>query len=349
MVMAVRKFDYSFLKKNVSAQLMNLSSIIYDIKGKESIRIQDNPSLFNKLKARAIIESIKGSNAIENIGTTDSRLKDLVAGETPITYAEKEILGYKNVLENIHTQHKVIRFDETTILSLHAQMLDKAQVENRGQYKKEPNYISETKNGVKRVRFMTVSPQETKFAVEQLLLAYLEASHDSDLHPLLLIPCVILDFLCIHPFDDGNGRISRLLTLLLLYKAGFDIGQFISIENIINEKRCEYYESLQESSSGWHEEKNDYFPFVKYMMQILYLCYTKLDKNVFPSLDGKISKTKRIEMIVRNALAPISKKKIGEQLPDISEKMIETVLGRLVRDGTIIKIGSFKDAKYYRK
>jgi Fic family protein len=228
-------------------------------------------------------------------------------------------------------------------------MYDIAKLTNRDRFKTEPNYITETVNGVRQVRFVAVAPKDTELAVEQLLLAYYEASHDPEIHPLLLIPCVVLDFLCIHPFDDGNGRISRLLTLILLYKSGFDIGRFISIENTINENKDEYYASLHESSFNWHEGKNDYSSFIKYMMQILYLCYTKLDENAFSAIDTKSNKGERIETIVKNAFVPISKKKICELLPDVSEKMIETVLGRLVKEGTIVKIGSYKNATYYRK
>lgn len=328
---------------------MNISSIIYDIKGKESVRLKENPSIFEKLKARAIVESVKGSNAIENIGTTDSRLKEILSGERPITHSEKELLGYRNALNSIHEKSDIILFDRITLLSLHKQMYDIAKLTNRGRFKTEPNYTTETVNGVRQVRFVAVAPKDTELAVEQLLLAYYEASHDPDIHPLLLIPCVILDFLCIHPFDDGNGRISRLLTLILLYKSGFDIGRFISIENTINENKDGYYASLQESSFNWHDGKNDYSSFIRYMMRVLYLCYTKLDENVFSAIDTKLSKGERIEIVVKNAFVPVSKKKICELLPDVSEKMIETVLGRLVKEGMIVKIGSYKNATYYRK
>lgn len=345
----MRKFDYSFLKENVPVKIVNISSIIYDIKGKESVRLKENPSLFDKLKAKAIIDSVKGSNAIENIKTADYRLGKILAGEKPLNHDEKALLGYRNVLNDIHKNSGVILFDKTTLLSLHKSMYDVAKLSNRGCFKSEPNYIVETTNGVRNVRFNTVSPKDTEFAIEQLLLAYHEASRDPDISSLLLIPCVILDFLCIHPFDDGNGRVSRLLTLILLYKSGFDIGRFISVENMINEHKYEYYASLQQSSINWHKGKNDYSPFIVYMLQILYLCYTKLDENVFAAIDNKFNKSERIEFVVNNAFVPISKNKICELLPDISKKMVETVLGKLLKEGSIIKLGSYKNATYYRK
>lgn len=228
-------------------------------------------------------------------------------------------------------------------------MLDVAEGENRGRFKKEPNFISETKNGKKYVVFVPTAPKDVEESIDQMLIAFNEASHNPNINPLLLIACFILDFLCIHPFDDGNGRMSRLLTLLLLYKRGFDIGRFVSIENMINENKGEYYRTLQESSIDWQNGKNNYEPFMLYMIQILYECYTKLDENVFFQIDKKLSKSERIEALLLNVFIPISKRTIRDQLPDISEQLIEMVLSKLLKEGKIIKIGSYKDAMYYRK
>lgn len=346
----MRKFDYSFLENQVPARLLNLTTIIYDIKGKESVRLKDNPKLFKKLKEKAVRDSIKGSNAIENIHTTEKRINEIAAGDnTAFTHPEKEIIGYRNVLNNIHTFNERIIFDKTTILSLHKQLLDTAESENRGKFKKEPNIITETRNGKKYVVFVPTAPKEVEESIDQMLIAFNEASHNPNINPLLLISCFILDFLCVHPFDDGNGRMSRLLTLLLLYKRGFDIGRFISIENMINENKGEYYRTLQESSIEWQNNKNNYEPFMLYMIQILYECYMKLDENVFSQIDKKLSKSERIETLLLNVFVPISKKGIQDHLPDVSEQLIEMVLSKLLKEGKIIKIGSYKDAMYYRK
>lgn len=346
----MRKFDYSFLENQVPARLLNLTAIIYDIKGKESVRLKDNPKLFKKLKEKAVRDSIKGSNAIENIHTTEKRIDEIAAGDnTAFTHPEKEIIGYRNVLNNIHTFNERIIFDKTTILSLHKQLLDVAESENRGRFKKEPNIIAETRNGKKYVVFVPTAPKEVEESIDQMLIAFNEASHNANINSLLLIPCFILDFLCVHPFDDGNGRMSRLLTLLLLYKRGFDIGRFISIENMINENKGEYYRTLQESSIEWQNNKNNYEPFMLYMIRILYECYMKLDENVFSQIDKKLSKSERIETLLLNVFVPISKKGIQDHLPDISEQLIEMVLSKLLKEEKIIKIGSYKDAMYYRK
>ena len=346
----MRNFDYSFLENQVPAKLLNLTAIIYDIKGKESVRLKDNPSLFKKLKTKAIRDSIKGSNAIENIHTTEKRIDEIAAGDNKAySHSEEEIIGYRNVLNNIHTFHQTILFDKTSILALHKQLLDVARIENRGQFKKDPNIISENRSGKKVVIFVPTAPKDVEEAIDQMLIAFNEASHNPNINPLLLISCFILDFLCIHPFDDGNGRMSRLLTLLLLYKFGFDIGGFISIENTINENKGEYYRTLQASSMNWHNNKNNYEPFMLYMIQILYECYTKLDENVFTQIDKKLSKKERIEMLLMNAFVPISKQTILDQLPDVSKEMVELTLSKLIKEGKIIKIGSYKNAMYYRK
>ena len=346
----MRKFDYSFLEDRVSSKILNLVSIIYDIKGKESVRLANNPNLFIRLKNKAIRDSIKGSNAIENIHTTEKRIDEIASGDNnALTHSEEEIIGYRNALNDIHTYHARIIFDKTSILSLHRQLLDITKVDSRGKFKTEPNIISERKNGKQSVVFVPTPPKEVEEALDQALLAFSSALKNQNINPLLLIPCFILDFLCIHPFDDGNGRISRLLTLLLLYKSGFDIGRFISIENMINENKGEYYRALQASSYGWHENKNDYEPFIIYMIQILYECYTKLDENVFSQIDKKMSKSERIKSLLLNSFVPVSKKTIKDQLPDVSEHLIEMELSKLLKEGVIIKIGSYKDAMYYRK
>ena len=346
----MRKFDYSFLENKVSSRVLNLTSIIYDIKGKESIRIQERPKLFNKLQKKAIRDSIKGSNEIENIHTTEKRIDEIALGDNrAYNHSEEEIIGYRNALNNIHIYHDNIIFDKTSILSLHKQMLDIAKIDNRGHFKIEQNYISEERHGKKSIVFVPTAPKDVEESLDQMLIAYNEAIHNPNINPILLISCFILDFLCVHPFDDGNGRMSRLITILLLYKNGFDIGRYISIEKIINESKGEYYRTLQASSINWKENKDDYEPFMLYMIQILYECYTRLDENVFSQIDKKLSKSERIEALLLNVFVPISKSTIKDQLPDVSEQLIEMVLSKLLSEGKIIKIGSYKNAMYYRK
>ena len=177
----------------------------------------------------------------------------------------------------------------------------------------------------------------------------MDARDDSEINQLLLIPCVILDFLCIHPFQDGNGRMSRLLSLLLMYKNGFDVSKYISFEEQINLSKGSYYEALRQSSIDWHENKNDYIPFMENFLFTLYLCYKELDKRFLTLKSGKVSKAKRIEEIVLSAFIPISKKEIQDLLPDISVSTIERVLSEMLKDGKISKIGATNSAKYIKK
>ena len=184
--------------------------------------------------------------------------------------------------------------------------------------------------------------------MEQLVLAYIDARDNPNINQLLLIPCVILDFLCIHPFSDGNGRMSRLLTLLLLYKAGFDAGKYISFEEQINKTKGYYYEALRKSSILWHENQNDYFYFVENFLMTLFSCYKELDKRFATVNSKKINKTSRIEANILNSVLPIYKKEISNILPDVSVTTIESVLSKMIKENKIIKIGEGRNTRYIR-
>ena len=268
----------------------------------------------------------------------------------PLNHNEQEILGYRDALNIIHTGHQNIQFNENTVLSLHKTMLSVTDYSFGGQYKNDDNVILEIDGqGNKKVRFAPVPASETQKAMEQLFLAFMEASSDSNINTLLLIPCVILDFLCIHPFRDGNGRMSRLLSLLLLYKNGFDVGKYISFEEQINKNKGWYYQALKESSENWHNSTNNYFPFMQNFLTTLYECYKELDKRFAVVNSNKITKTARIENTVLNSLLPISKADICKLLPDVSPTTVEAVLGKMVKRGIITIIGNGRGTKYLRK
>jgi Fic family protein len=180
------------------------------------------------------------------------------------------------------------------------------------------------------------------------VLAYQEARDNPNINQLLLIPCVILDFLCIHPFRDGNGRMSRLLSLLLLYRNGFDAGKYISFEEQINLRKGNYYDALKQSSVGWHENQSDYSAYIMEFLTTLYACYKELDKRFAVVGSRKITKQARVEATVLNSLTPISKVDIGKILPDVSATTIEAVLGQMVRDGQIRKVGTGRNTRYIR-
>lgn len=348
----MKKFDYSFLDNGLlPANLINITGTIYSLKAGAKIRQDKYEKIFTELEKIAIVQSVKSSNAIEGIITSDERIKEIVnQNSKPLNHNEKEIAGYRDVLNEIHLHYEDIEFNEDTILKLHEIMMSYTGVEDAGKYKVNQNYvIEEDTQGNRKVRFKPLEPKETPIAMEQLVLAYNDACNNININQLLLIPCVILDFLCIHPFRDGNGRMSRLLTLLLLYKSGFNVGKYISFEEQINNSKGNYYEALRLSSINWIENEQSYVPFIENFLLTLYMCYKELDKRFSVVNSNKITKKARIEATVLNNLTPISKAEICKILPDVSPTTVEVVLGTMVKNNAIKIIGSGRNTKYMKK
>lgn len=348
----MKKFDYSFLNNCLlPAKLLNLTTSIYSLRTMASTRKEEYAKVFTELEAVARVQSVKSSNAIEGIVTSDDRIAAIVnQSSAPLNHNEAEIAGYRDALNTIHTGYGHLDFRESDILRLHEMMMSLTGYEFGGHYKTDDNVIMEIDaDGNRKVRFRPTPAAETQKAMEQLELAYMDARSDANINQLLLIPCVILDFLCIHPFRDGNGRMSRLLSLLLLYKNGFDAGKYISFEEQINNYKAYYYETLRQSSAGWDMNENEYFPFIENFLSMLYICYKELDKR-FAVLNGKrITKKARIESTVLNSLVPLSKAEICNILPDVSPSTVEAVLGAMVKDGRIERIGAARASQYIRK
>lgn len=347
----MRKFDYSFLNNGLlPANLVNLTASISSLKTMASVRKDKYKEIFTELEAVAKVQSIKSSNAIEGIVTSDERIVEIVnQNSAPLNHNESEIAGYRDALNEIHLGFEHIDFRVSDILRLHEMMMSVAGYEYGGQFKTDENVILEVdNNGNRRVRFRPTPASETSEAMEQLELAYMDARNNANINQLLLIPCVILDFLCIHPFRDGNGRMSRLLSLLLLYKNGYDAGKYVSFEEQINNYKAYYYDSLQKSSQDWDTNANTYFPFIENFLSTLYMCYKELDKR-FAVVNGKkITKKARVEATVLNSLTPMSKSEICKILPDVSPTTVEAVLGNMVKNGEVKKIGSGKATRYIK-
>lgn len=347
----MRKFDYSFLDNGLlPANLVNLTASISELKVMAGVRKADYAGVFTKLESIAKVQSVKSSNAIEGIVTSDERIVAIVNRDSaPMNHNEAEIAGYRDALSAIHLGYRNLDFRQSDILRLHEMMMGFTGYAFGGKYKTDDNVILEIDDdGNRHIRFRPVPAAETQTAMEQLELAYLDARNNANINQLLLIPCVILDFLCIHPFRDGNGRMSRLLSLLLLYKNGFDAGKYVSFEEQINDYKAYYYEALRQSSDGWHENKNSYFPFAENFLSTLYMCYKELDKR-FTVVNGKkITKKARIEATVLNSLTPLSKAEICQILPDVSPTTVEAVLGAMVKSGTIQRIGASRAARYVK-
>jgi len=346
----MRIFDYSFLKVlTVNMDLLNTVSMIESLKERDSNRIVQFPTTYSNMESAARIQSVFGSNAIEGIFTSDDRLKDICMKKVkPKGHSENEIAGYRDALDLVHREYRSLDIDLPTIRLLHRITLSYTK-EGGGEWKTVDNIIgSRNEDGSINVVFRPVSAEDTPEAMEQLILAYRLAIQDSEINRLLLIPCFIQDFLSIHPFLDGNGRTSRLLSLLLLYKEGYDVGKYVSFENMTYRNRPEYYRSLSRSSKDWLEGKNDYMPFIRNFLGILLLCYKELDRRFATAVGAKTNKTSRIEYAVMNSLLPISKRELCENLPDISEAMVANVLRRLLEEGKIEKVGSGPATRYRR-
>jgi Fic family protein len=332
------------------AGLVNIVSAIAELRERENERRDTYSEVFTRLESIAKIQSVKGSNEIEGIVTSEQRINEIVnQNSAPLNHNEAEIAGYRDALALVHEDFDTLDIRERDILRLHEVMLSYAPI-GGGTYKQNDNVIMEIDaSGARRVRFAPTSADETAAAMEQLILAYMDARSSYNVNQLLLIPCFVLDFLCIHPFADGNGRMSRLLSLLLLYKNGFDAGKYISFEEQINKGKGDYYEALRLSSENWHDGKNSYFPFIENFITTLLFCYKELDKRFAVVNAKKISKRGRVEATVFNSLLPISKREICYVLPDVSPTTVEAVLADMVKSGLAEKLGSGSNTKYLKK
>jgi len=347
----MRIFDYSFLEHGMlPAGLVNIVSAISELRERESERKDTYPDVFTRLESIAKVQSVRGSNAIEGIVTSEQRINEIVnQNSAPLNHNEAEIAGYRDALALVHEGFSTLDIRERDILRLHEVMLSYAPV-NGGEYKESDNVIMEIdSSGNRHVRFSPTPAHETTAAMEQLILAYMDARSNYSINQLLLIPCFILDFLCIHPFADGNGRMSRLLSLLLLYKNGFDAGRYISFEEQINKGKGDYYEALRLSSDSWHDCENSYFPFIENFITTLMFCYKELDKRFSVVNAKKVSKRQRVEATVLNSLLPISKQEICYVLPDVSPTTVEAALAGMVKSGLVEKVGTGRSTKYVKK
>ena len=344
----MRKYDFqNKWQKLLVPDIVALLTQIHEFKGEQNLFIEANSDTLTQLVEVAKIQSTEASNKIEGIYTSDDRLKKIVLNKTtPRTRNEQEIAGYRDVLATIHESYEYIPLRPTMILQLHRDLYKFSGMSIGGHYKNSDNVIAETDSAGNRfVRFQPVPAWETPEAIDFACKAYDEAVQ-SGADPLLLIPMFILDFLCIHPFNDGNGRMSRLLTLLLLYRSGYIVGKYISIEKVIEQSKETYYETLQQSSAGWHENQNDYTPFVRYMLGVIVAAYRDFSSRVQVLVTSGMSKPDRIREVIKGTLGKITKAEIMEKCPDISQITVQRTLIELQKKGEIIKLGGGRYTSY---
>ncbi len=345
----MRNFEYSrSWQRLLAPDIVTMLAQVHEYKGEQNLFIEAQSDTLTQLVEVAKIQSTEASNKIEGIFTSDDRLKKLLANKTtPRSRDEQEIAGYRDVLSTIHENYAFIPVRPSYILQLHRNLYKFSGKSIGGNYKNANNIIAEEDaQGNRFVRFQPVEAWETSAAMEAICAAFDDAINRSDADPLLVIPMFILDFLCIHPFNDGNGRMSRLLTLLLLYRAGYIVGKYISIEKAIESSKETYYEALQSSSYGWHEEENDYTHFVRYMLGVILSAYRDFSDRVKTLTDSGLSKPDRIRELIKDTLGKITKSEIMQKCPDISQVTVQRTLNELVKNGDVIKIGGGRYTTY---
>ncbi len=346
----MREFDYTEKwKKLLTPEIVGYLTTIHEYKGEQRLIAERHADVLESLVEVAKIQSTESSNKIEGIYTSDERLKKIVLDKTmPKTRNEREIAGYRDVLNTIHENFPHIPIRDTFILQLHRDLYKfENSFSNGGEFKSTDNIIEEEDaNGNKFVRFRPLPAWETPEAIIDLCVAYNEIINRSEADSLLIIPMFIIDFLCIHPFNDGNGRMSRLLTLLLLYQNDYIVGKYISLEKLTERTKDSYYDALQKSSKGWINGENDYEPFVKYILGIITAAYREFFERAQVVEEKKVSKPDRIEELIKNHLGTITKKEIVDATLGVSTTTVQRTLTDLVKAEKIIKIGNGRYTKY---
>lgn len=343
----MRNYNYrDRWQKLLTPEIVKKLTLISEYKGEQRLFIEAHKDELKELVEIAKIQSTEASNRIEGIFTADDRLKNLVQEKTtPRNRDESEIAGYRDVLNTIHENYDYIPINANYFLQLHRDLYKFVGNVDGGVFKTGDNIIQEEDDkGNKKIRFRPVPAWETAESIDALCEAFRDAKGEVD--PLILNAMFILDFLCIHPFNDGNGRMSRLLTLLLLYQSDYIVGKYISIEKIIEESKETYYEVLQDSSLNWHENENDYKPFVNYMLGVIVNAYKEFESRVELVTNPNLSKSDRIREIIKNHIGTITKTELLEMNPDISDTTVQRTLAELLKNNEIKKIGGGRYTKY---
>ena len=347
----MREFDYKqFVAAEWDSEIVTGIGQIHEYKGRQDFYLQRNPQELTRLIEVAKIQSTESSNKIEGIRTTSTRLRQLLAEKTaPKNRDESEILGYRDVLNTIHENYDYIPIRPSFILQLHRDLFKYSFSSTGGKFKNVQNYITaRTADGSEFVLFTPVSPTETPQAVESICLNYNQLAGAGKLDDLILTGIFICDFLCVHPFLDGNGRMSRLLTTLLLYRSGYQIGKYISLEKIIEQTKDGYYDALRKISQDWHADSNDYRPFIKYLLKIILRAYRELDERIELVVEN-LPAYEMVKVVVEKMLGSFSKREILERCPSIGSSSVEMALKKL-KDAQVIKtIGAGRNTRYVRQ
>ena len=346
----MRNFNYSEIKdQKWDSETLGLIAAIYKEAGKQELFLKQRPEELEKLVEIAKIQSTEASNAIEGIVTTNTRIRQLVEEKTtPRNRDEQEIAGYRDVLSVIHDNFDTIPITQNYILQLHKMLYSHMNNPLAGQTKTVQNYISATyPDGHVETLFTPLAPYETSEALDKICEEDNRVIGNMELEPLIAIPIFIHDFLCIHPFNDGNGRMSRLLTTLLLYRSGFYVGKYISLEAKIAKNKDLYYHALAESQIGWHEGTEDVVPFIKYILGTILAAYKDFEDRM-ELVETKLPAIEMVKRASENKIGRFNKQDIRELCPTLSDSSIEGALRKLVASGELQREGKGKNTCYFR-
>ncbi|MGM0440507.1 MAG: Fic family protein [Chlamydiota bacterium] len=329
---------------------LSMLKLLGSYQGKQALFYEQSPEVLESLQKVSVVESTESSNRIEGIIAPHNRIADLVLKDTvPKNRSEEEIAGYRDVLNLLHQSSNDMPVSVNVILQLHHYM-HKYVASEGGKWKSIDNKIEEKlPDGTKNVRFIPVSSFETPRAMDSLIDGYHNCIEDWNFEPLVVIPAFVLDFLCIHPFRDGNGRCSRLLTLLLLYHFGYEVGRYISLDRVFEESKETYYDALGASSQGWHEGKHNILPWIGYFWGVLLKAYREFEERVGFITSGRGNKTEQVKKCVRKMIKPFSVSDIEKACPGISRDTIRLVLRSLRDDDLIEAMGKGRGAKWKKK
>lgn len=346
----VRSFHYSAIgNQKWDSDILSLIAAIYKEAGKQELYLKQRPHELEKLVEIAKIQSTQSSNAIEGIVTTNTRIRQLVEEKTaPRNRDEQEIAGYRDVLNIIHENFDTIPITQNYILQLHKILYSHMNNPLAGHTKTVQNYICATyPNGHIETLFTPPAPYETPEALDRICEEYNRVIGNMELEPLIAISVFIHDFLCIHPFNDGNGRMSRLLTTLLLYRSGFYVVKYISLEAKIAKNKDLYYNALRQSQTGWHEGTEDVVPFIKYILGIILSAYKDFEDR-FALVETKLPALETVRLATQNKIGRFSKQDIRELCPALSISSIEGALRKMVDSGELKREGNGKNTCYFR-
>lgn len=343
-------FDYDrYANATWSSGIVSLVAAIRECKGRQESFLTREPAVLDKLLEIAKVQSVEASNKIEGIVTTNARLKGLCEEKTtPRNRSEKEIAGYREALKTIHEHFMDIPLTSNFILQLHGLLYRYAESGIGGRFKNVQNYIQETRaDGTNIIRFTPLEPFLTPQAVDALCENYNRAIDSGAVDPLILIPIFVADFLCIHPFNDGNGRMSRLLTTLLLQRSGFVVGKYVSLERKIEETKETYYEALKLASVGWMEDKADVTPFIDYLLGIVLSAYRDFESRV-AAVGEKLPAIEQVRQAVKRTIGRFTRSDIMELCPSIEKSSVASSLKKLVESGEISVHGSGRGTFYLK-